>query len=149
MHLRQFPYRRILGCFLVTASLALVTGCATRVRVGPVTVNDQGKDAIRTHLRSTYASMGLQASEDGRAGRISTEEMARIMTAAGAEKIAFPALEARGKGERIFVRAEIEVNSGPPLDGVRTRYFRMKHGIPSGNWSVLWESNEASFNSVR
>ena len=132
---------------VATVAALCIVGCATRVRVGPIVVNEQGRDAIRTHLRSTYASVGLKAAEDGRAGRISSDVMARIMTAAGAEKIEFPSIQARGKGQTVFVRAEIEVNGAAPPDGQRVRYLRMKHAIPSDHWSVLWDSNEVSFNS--
>jgi len=130
-------------------ALCATLGCAARVRVGAREVNEQGREALRTALRSVYASHGLNTIENARSGGISREEGERIVAVAGGMKIDFTSLAVRGSGEYVVVRAEITVDGKPPIDGVPVRYFRMKHGIATNHWTVQWESNEADYKQRR
>jgi hypothetical protein len=102
----------------------------------------EAADELKLWLRGEYMSAGLQGVDPG---RLSAEEA----EAKGAELLAlndieFTEISARGRGDDVVVKVEIEVNGADPPDGDRVRYFRMSHSAVTG-WRVRRETTALSY----
>jgi hypothetical protein len=59
-------------------------------------------------------------------------------------QISFASLKARGHGDDVIVRAEIQIGDQDPPDGRRVRYFRMSHSLLTG-WRVEAETSALAY----
>ncbi|MBW1743447.1 MAG: hypothetical protein JRJ47_08470 [Deltaproteobacteria bacterium] len=60
------------------------------------------------------------------------------------QKIDIKSIGARGKGDNIVVRVEIEVDGKAPPDGKSIRYFHMRHSTITG-WSMKRDASWPSY----
>jgi len=104
------------------------------------TVNDDGREALRTWLVKDYTGRGpkalAQRVADYRAGlpdrpaAVPTEE----------PRVEFVSLSAHGWRDAMVVRSEVSVDGGQPPDGQPVRYLFLTTKV-EGGWIVLSESD--------
>jgi hypothetical protein len=104
------------------------------------TVNDDGREALRSWLIKDYTGRGpkalAQRVADYRAG------LPDRPVAAPAEepKVEFVSLSAHGSPSDMVARAEIPVDGGPPRDGRPVRYLFLST-VPERGWIVFAETD--------
>jgi hypothetical protein len=84
----------------------------------------EGADALKTWVSTEYQRYYL-AQDD-----LSQEEKAKFLV--GAAEVKFKSVSARGSGDNIIVRAEIEPSEFQPPGTKTVRYFRMEHSLTTG-----------------
>ena len=120
-------------------------GCA-RVSFTPLQTDAKTEEAIRTFLKSTYASEGLRRIEAAKQAPQSDAQSQKLVDdIAAMQKIEFKSLKARGTPMSNVIRAEITVDGKAPPDGINVRYYQAKR-LTSGDWQIEWETNEATYN---
>lgn len=129
---------------LVFVALAIVVaGMGYRSRAA--SFDTEGRAALQQHIVADYARAPLaqlEANMKQGTREDHLEAMAReTMDLLNVEIVDF---ELRGSGDKIYVKAEIEVNGKTPPDGRRYRFFRAEHSWMSG-WKIRNEVSESSF----
>lgn len=139
----NFQFRGWQAVFALAAVLGFL-GVEMYLRVRPV--DNEMQDAVRVELLKEYSGRGpkdvARLVAEARAG--TPVESVQPLVQRGVE---FTSIAARGKiGAPVtLVRAEINVDGGPPPDGRSVRYFRMSTKFVGGGWMVLGESDSYSY----
>jgi hypothetical protein len=87
-------------------------------------LSDEGTDVLKTWVSTEYQRYYL-AQDD-----LSQDEKARFLI--GAAEVEFRSVSARGSGDNIVVRVEIEPSEFQPPGTKLVRYFRMEHSMITG-----------------
>ena len=95
------------------------------------TLDTQAAEKIKFWLSAEYLR-SVQARED-----LSPEERSRLVLAS--DEIEFADISARGSGDEIIVRVEVEPNPAEPPDKERIRYFEMSYSGLTG-WQYQRET---------
>jgi len=127
--------------------LALIVGVTAWQLVAQSTM--LGTDAaaqLKLELSSEYARLHLpklQEAAQNPAGT-SPEDVMRMVADIRPDNIEIVKIAARGHGDDLVVRAEVEVAGHTPPDGRRVRYFVMTHSLITG-WSVEYPTSALSY----
>lgn len=84
------------------------------------TLEAEAAEKIKFWLRGEYLDLGLKDLDPGQLTEEEAERAAEELLSLG--NIVFTSVGARGRGDDVVVRVEIEVSGGPPPDGKRIRY---------------------------
>ena len=96
---------------------------------------------LKHYLAAEYAKQGVAGfTKDLESGQAISDKdaLARTQAILDTQKITFPSVSAHGAwrdGGEVVAKVRIEVNGGPPPDGVSVRYYRMRYRSLSG-WNV-------------
>jgi hypothetical protein len=109
------------------------------------TLDTDATQVIKFWLLSEYAGKTLdnpkyknfEALSPAEADQ-AAEEILRL------NRIEIKSIGARGKGDDIVVRVEIEVDGKAPPDGKSIRYFHMRHSTITG-WTMKWDAHWFSY----
>ncbi|UCC48518.1 MAG: hypothetical protein JSV41_13835 [Gemmatimonadota bacterium] len=106
------------------------------------TLASEAADELKFWLRAEYLAAGMQGFDPS---QLSEEEaQARGEELLSLSEIEFTSIGARGRGDDIVVKVEVQVAGQDPPDGRRVRYFRMSHSIVTG-WRVRYEATALSY----
>jgi hypothetical protein len=106
------------------------------------TLAAEAGEEIKLHLRGEYASLLLHGVDTD---ALTDEEMeAKAQELLKLEDIQFTSMSARGRGEDVRVRLEIQVSGEDPPDGKPVRYYRLSHSTITG-WRVRREITALSY----
>jgi hypothetical protein len=106
------------------------------------TLATEAADEIKFWLRAEYLAAGMEGFD---LSQLSEEEaQAKGEELLSLSEIEFSSIGARGRGDDIVVKVEVQVAGKDPPDGRRTRYFRMSHSTVTG-WRVRWEASAFSY----
>ena len=135
------------GWKAVVVGLLILGVSGYRVASRFPTVNNEGRDALRTWLVRDYTGRGPKALAkrvaDYRAGLPDHPEEAPAVE----PRVEFKSLSAHGLQEDMIVRTEVTVDGGPPPDGQPIRYLFLTTK-PGGGWMVLSESDSFKYYEV-
>jgi hypothetical protein len=106
------------------------------------TLESEAADEIKFWLRSEYLSHGMQDFDLD--SMTEQEAEARAEELLSFDDVVFTSIKARGRGDNIVVRVEVEVAGKPPPTGDPVRYFKMTHSTVTG-WRVKWETTALSY----
>lgn len=109
------------------------------------TLDTEATQVVKFWLLSEYAGkvldnpkfQNLDAMSSAEAD-LAAEELLRL------NRIDIKSIGARGKGDNIVVRVEIEVDGKAPPDGKSIRYFHMRHSTITG-WTMKWDASWPSY----
>lgn len=101
------------------------------------TLESDAVEVLKTELRGPYLSPAVVGVDVGAMSRAEAE--ARGQELLGLNRVEFPSIEARGRGDDVVVRVEILVDGKAPPDGKEVRYYRMSHSAITG-WRVRGET---------
>lgn len=124
----------------VLAVIALVIG--GKLMMERSTLATEAAEEIKLYLRGEYASQGLrdfdldQMTEEGAEAK--AQELLKL------EDIQFTSISARGRGDDVRVKLEIQVAGEDPPDGKRVRYYQLSHSVVTG-WRVEREITALSY----
>lgn len=106
------------------------------------TLASEAAEEIKLWLRAEYLAAGMEGFDPS---RLSEEEaQARGEELFSLSEIEFTSIGARGRGDDIIVKVEIQVGGKDPPDGRRVRYYRMSHSTVTG-WRVRYETTRLSY----
>jgi hypothetical protein len=101
--------------------------------------------AIKTELAAEYTRQLLpELQEATQTPDATSDGIVRIVDKISADNIEIVSISARGRGDDVVVRVEIEVQGQDPPDGERTRYYKMRYSSLLG-WSVRHEVGKWSY----
>jgi hypothetical protein len=106
------------------------------------TLTTEAAEELKLYLRGEYASRMLHDFDTE--GATDEELEAKGAELLKLEDIQFTKMSARGRGEDVRVRLEIQVGGADPPDGKRVRYYLMSHSTLTG-WRVRWEISALSY----
>jgi hypothetical protein len=140
------------GVTAVIGVAALVLFGAYRMSSMQTELETEALDELKAFLSAEYAGSEVTALSESLDSepQLDTEQTpARVERILAAQKITFPSVSARGfwdanNGGEAVVRVEIQVDGGPPPDGVTTRYYRMRYRPLSG-WTVRGRTSVWSY----
>ncbi len=95
-------------------------------------------NSIKLHLQGVYSIYELEGLEEAvLAGNLDeiSEQVGRLVSL---DEIEFYGVGIKGTSDEIVVRIKIRVDQGPPPDGIKTRYFLLRHWAATG-WRVARE----------
>jgi hypothetical protein len=125
------------------AALALIGAFIVgKVMMERSTLETEAAEEIKFWLRADYMSAGLLGFDP--AQMTEEEAEARVQELLSLNDIVFTSIRARGRGDDVAVKIEIQVAGKDPPDGKRTRYYRMTHSTLTG-WRVKHESTALSY----
>jgi len=97
---------------------------------------------IRLYLQGEYVAAGLK---DFDTAAMSEEELdAKAQELLKLDEIEFTSISARGRGDDVRVKLEIQVARQDPPDGRRVRYYQLSHSTVTG-WRVRREITALSY----
>ncbi|NIR46742.1 MAG: hypothetical protein GWN99_20260 [Gemmatimonadetes bacterium] len=106
------------------------------------TLETEAMEQLKLTLQGEYGSYLLH---DVDADRLTNEEMeAKAAELLELQDIRFTSIKARGRGDDVRVRVEVEVAGGDPPDGERVRYYKLSHSTLTG-WRVRREITALSY----
>ncbi len=106
------------------------------------TLEGAATEQIKLQLRGEYVSAALQGVDTD---AMTDEEMeAKGQELLKLEDIQFTSIKARGRGDDVRVKLEIQVSGGDPPDGRRVRYYQMSYSTITG-WRVRHEITALSY----
>jgi hypothetical protein len=116
---------------------------AYRVSSMQTELETEALDQLKAFLAAEYAGNDIAALSEALDSdpQLDPEQaQARAERILATQNITFPSVSARGvwnakDGGEAVVRVDIQVDGGPPPDGVTTRYYRMRYRPLSG-WTV-------------
>jgi hypothetical protein len=109
------------------------------------TLQTEAVAAVKTELAADYARQLLpELQEATQAPDADSDGIERMVGTISVDNIEIVSISARGRGDDVVVRVEIEVQGQDPPDGERTRYFEMRHSSLTG-WSVRHEVGKWSY----
>ncbi|MGD2215440.1 MAG: hypothetical protein PVJ64_01735 [Gemmatimonadales bacterium] len=130
------------GWKAVAALAVIVVVLVAMFRAERSTLETEAADELRVWIRSDYLSSGLHGVDPA---QLTEEELQakgeELLTLSDVE---FTSIGARGRGDDIVVRVEIQVAGGEPPDGKPVRYFKMSHSTVTG-WRVRRETTALSY----
>lgn len=106
------------------------------------TLTTEATEEIKLYLRGEYVSHELrdfdleQMADD--------EAEAKAQELLKLEDIQFTSIKARGRGDDVRVKLEIQVAGQDPPDGKRVRYYQLSHSVITG-WYVRREITALSY----
>lgn len=107
------------------------------------TVDDRGREALRTWLVKDYQGLGpsglARRVADYRAGMPAQPDPQTTPP-----DVEFSAVSAHGSADNLVARVEVIVDGGPPRHGRSVRYLRLMRGI-EGDWRVFADSDAVSY----
>ena len=106
------------------------------------TLESGAVELIRLELRGEYSARELAGVDVSKLSEAEMEAAAEELLALNS--IALTSVSARGGGDDVIVKVEIQVAGGDPPDGKRVRYFGMSHGAVTG-WRVERETTALSY----
>lgn len=106
------------------------------------TLESGAAELIKLQLRGEYSARELAGVDVSKLSEAEMEAAAEELLALNS--IALTSVSARGGGDDVIVKVEIQVAGGDPPDGKRVRYFRMSHGAVTG-WRVERETTALSY----
>ena len=113
-----------------------------KYRMERATLETGATEEIKLYLRGEYTSLVLKGVDTD---RMTAEELqAKGEELLKLEDIQFTSVKARGSGDDIVVRVEVQVSGRDPPDGKRVRYYRMSHSTVTG-WQVRGEITALSY----
>lgn len=134
---------KLKGPTAVIGVVALLLFGAYRMNSMETELETEALDELKAYLAAEYAGKDVAAlSEALESPQTLDPEQAKVQAdeILANQNITFPSVSARGfwdakDGGDAVVRVEIQVDGGPPPDGVATRYYRMRYRPLSG-WRV-------------
>jgi hypothetical protein len=128
------------GWKAIVAAVIILAVSGIRIYWRCPTVNDEGREALRTWLVKDYTGRGPKAVAkivaDYRAGLpVQPQDVPAEMP-----KVEFVSLSAHGWRDGMVVRSEVSVDGGAPPDGQPVRYLFLTTKF-EGGWMVLSESD--------
>jgi hypothetical protein len=122
-------------------ALAVILGVSgIRIYTRFPTVNDEGREALRTWLVKDYTGRGPKALAQFVADYRAGVPVQPVAPPTVEPKVEFVSLSAHGWRDAMVVRSEISVDGGPPPDGQPVRYLFLTTKY-EGGWMVLSESD--------
>jgi hypothetical protein len=97
------------------------------------TLESDAVEVIKTWLIAEYTSRilpQLQGMVQNYSGK--EKQIAEMIKKISRDNVQIVSIQARGKGDDVAVRVEIEVNGQDPPDGRRIRFFKMSHSTVIG-----------------
>lgn len=146
MELKLTGPTAILG---VVAALAFM---AYRMVSMQTELETEALEELKVSLATEYAGAEVAALSEALESNApigSQDAAARVERIVSSQNISFPSVSARGlwkgrDGDEVIVKVEIEVDGGPPPDGERIRYYRMRYrGL--GGWHVRGRTSAWSY----
>jgi pyridoxine/pyridoxamine 5'-phosphate oxidase len=130
------------------AALVVILGVSgIRIYTRFPTVNDEGREAVRTWLVKDYTGRGVKALAqrvaDYRAGLPDRP----LEVPAVEPKVEFVSLLAHGSPSDMIARAEVSVDGGPPPDGRPVRYLFLTT-VPERGWVVFTEADSYQYYEI-
>jgi len=128
-------------------ALAVVIGYAGyRYHSARVGANPALMKSVRVQLMGEYAHHELGGLKQAIGTRDPRTIQDHVDTVKGLDSIRFTDVEARrGAGDKVFVRARIEVDGKPPPDDrAPVRYFLFRHSLVGG-WRFIREASPREF----
>ncbi len=130
------------GWTAIAVLVVVVAVLAGKFLVERSTLESEAAEEIKFWLRGDYVSQGLQGVDPE---QMTEEELqAAGEELLGLNEIEFSSIGARGRGDDIVVRVEVQVAGADPPDGERVRYFKMSHSTVTG-WRVRREATALSY----
>ncbi len=125
------------------AVLVLIVGFLVwKFTIERTTLATEAAEAIKFDLRGQYLSRAFVDFDPAELSdaemQAAAEELMRL------DDIAFTAMSARGRGDDVSVRVEIQVAGKDPPDGKSVRYYQMSHSLVTG-WRVERETTALSY----
>jgi hypothetical protein len=106
------------------------------------TLTTEATEEIKLYLRGEYVSQELR---DFDLEQMTDEEAeAKAQELLKLEDIQFTSVSARGRGDDVRVKLEIQVAGEVPPDGKRVRYYQLSHSALTG-WHVRREISALSY----
>ncbi|NIN71261.1 MAG: hypothetical protein GTO46_04850 [Gemmatimonadetes bacterium] len=130
------------GWKAIAALAVIVVVLVATFRAERSTLETEAADELKVWIRSEYLARGLHGVDPG---QLSEEELeAKGEELLSLSDVQFTSISARGRGDDIIVKVEIQVSGGEPPDGKPVRYFRMSHSTVTG-WRVRRETTALSY----
>lgn len=128
------------------AVIALLAGLAAFKFVAQSsTLGDHATAQIKFHLASEYTRFSLpEIQQAAQSPSVSIDQVTDLVTKINPDNIEIISIAARGSGDEVIVRVEVQVAGGDPPDGRRVRYFKMRHSMVTG-WTVRNPATAVSY----
>ncbi len=130
------------GWSAVLAIVVITVAVVGKSMLERSTLESGAAELIRLQLRGEYSARELAGVDVSKLSEAEMEAAAEELLALNS--IALTSVSARGGGDDVIVKVEIQVAGGDPPDGKRVRYFRMSHGAVTG-WRVERETTALSY----
>lgn len=133
---------KLKGWSAVAALVVVAAVIGGKLMLERSTLETEAMEKLKFTLQGEY---GSQLLHDVEPGQLTYEEMeAKATELLALEEIRFTSIKARGRGDDVRVRVEIEVAGKAPPDGERVRYYKMSHSRVTG-WRVRREITALSY----
>jgi hypothetical protein len=137
---------KLTGGKAVAAIAAVIAVVAFQFIVRSSTLDTEAAAQIKLHLAADYARHHLpeiqRAAQSPSAA--SVDEVTEMVATIDPENIDIVSISARGSGDDIVARVEVEVNGGDPPDGRRVHYFKMRYSSLT-SWTVRHSTTALSY----
>jgi hypothetical protein len=130
------------GWKAIAAALVIAAVVVGKFAAERSTLESQAAEEIKLYLRGEYVSRGLEGVDVSRMAAEEAEAKAEELLSLS--DIVFTSIKARGRGDDVVARVEIQVAGGDPPDGRRVRYYRLSHSALTG-WRVERETWALSY----
>ena len=125
------------------AALAIIAGViGGKLLLERSTLATEATEEIKLYLRGEYIAGALR---DFDTAQMTDEEMeAKAQELLKLEDIQFTSISARGHGDDVRVKLEVQVAGQDPPDGQPVRYYKLSHSALTG-WRVRRENTALSY----
>ncbi len=130
------------GWKAVAALAVIVAVLAGKFLAERSTLESEAADELKFWLRAEYLAHGMQGFDPE--SMTEQEAEARAEELLSLNEVVFTSIKARGRGDDIVVKVEVQVAGKDPPTGDPVRYFKMSHSTVTG-WRVRWETTALSY----
>ena len=126
----------------IVALLIIVAVIVGKFMMERSTLASEATPEIKLYLQGEYVADGLKDFDT--AAMTDEEIAAKAQELLKLDQIEFTSISARGRGDDVRVKLEIQVAGQDPPDGRRVRYYQLSHSTVTG-WRVRREITALSY----